>query len=88
MVKNKIRNNILKSKDLEYIKKHYGEAFMLLCRKLFPTIIDHEGKLKEIISEYFEPNKSLAEDIIGQDKTVEFTKFVFSKFNKDEQSVK
>lgn len=42
------------SKDeLKKIKKLYGERFMHLCRELFPTLLEEEGKLYEILSSTF-----------------------------------
>ena len=82
MLNNQTRNNIIKSEDLEYIKKHYGEDFMRLCRKLFPTILEQKGKLIKILTESFEPNKMLAKDIEEQGAEVGFANFVFKKFEK------
>ena len=52
------------NKDLEIIKKKYGENMMKLCRKLFPSILEEEGVLSKIILSNFYPNHNLYDDII------------------------
>ena len=64
--------------DLILIKKYYGEEMMHLCKKLFPTILEEEGKLFSILSEHFAYNKFLYEDIISQDMIISFTNFIYS----------
>ncbi len=59
--------------DLKYIKKHYGENFMHLCRTMFPTILEEEGLLSEIISSTFVPTRSLCDDL--KDKEEDFLTF-------------
>lgn len=49
--------------DLNRIKKKYGENFAHLCRELFPTILETEGLLPDIIESKFYPNKFLYDDI-------------------------
>ena len=39
--------------DLNRIKKKYGENFAHLCRELFPTILETEGLLPDIIENKF-----------------------------------
>ena len=52
------------SKELNRIKKLYGEKFMHLCRRLFPTILEQEGLLTQILEENFSTNsRTLGEDI-------------------------
>lgn len=53
----------MENKDLKFIKKQYGEDFMHLCRTLFPTILEKEGMLSDIISSKFAPSHSLYEDM-------------------------
>lgn len=45
--------------ELKQIKKRYGENFSHLCRQLFPTILENEGMLLEILTEHFEYNNFL-----------------------------
>lgn len=57
-------------KQLEKIKKKYGERFAKMCRARFSTILDEEGKLYEILESLFANNSdNLFEDI--QDSNVE-----------------
>lgn len=64
--------------DLKMIKKYYGEEMMHLCKKLFPTLLEEEGKLFSILSEHFAYNKFLYNDIINQDMVISFTNFIYS----------
>ena len=54
------------NKDLKFIKKHYGEDFAKLCRKLFPTLLEHPGLLATVVSTHIEPTKSLVADIVDE----------------------
>ena len=72
--------------DLKWIKKHYGEKMMHLCRKLFPVILEEEGVLPEILKEHFHPNKELAQDIMNDQAEAEFKAYVFSFLNQEEES--
>ena len=63
-------------KDLIWIKKHYGEKMMHLCRKYLFGVLETEGLLPKILNEHFEKNKSLAEDIILSGKEGDFRKNV------------
>ena len=49
---------------LKLIKKYYGQKMMHLCRELFPTILEVDGKLFEILSSKFYYNKFLYDDIV------------------------
>ncbi len=77
------------SQELKKIKKEYGENFMKLCRQLFPTILEEEGKLSEILSNSFANNsRTLYEDIISNNLQDEFQEFIYNNFqNKEEISV-
>ena len=68
----------IENQELKQIKKIYGEEMMHLCKKLFPTILEEEGKLFSILSEHFAYNKFLYEDIISQDMIISFTNFIYS----------
>ena len=66
----------MENADLKFLKKHYGEKFSHLCRELFPTILEKEGLLKDIISSRFAPSHDLYDDIIKvQD---EFKAYIYS----------
>lgn len=69
-----------KINDLAYIKKHYSESMMHLCRELFPSILQEEGKLVEILEKYFPHYKFLADDIVAQGKQNAFRSFVMRDF--------
>lgn len=63
--------------DYENLKKKYGEKFAKLCRTLFPTILEKEGLLSEIIESKFAPNKSLYEDITQDGNIAGFKDFIY-----------
>ena len=65
------------SKELKKIKKKYGEEFMHLCREIFPTILENEGELFEILTGVFSDNcKTLYEDITSEEAEQEFEQFI------------
>ncbi|MGN1200955.1 MAG: leucine-rich repeat protein [Candidatus Caccovivens sp.] len=61
---------------MDFLKKHYGEQFSHLCRELFPTILEQEGLLSEVISKKFAPTRSLAEDLVDQEEN--FKAYIYS----------
>ena len=69
----------MKDKEIEYIKKYYGEKFARLCRNLFPSILENEGELTKIIFSSFSPSRCLYDDIIKNNLLADFNSFVFSK---------
>lgn len=73
----------MKNKDLIWIKKHYGENMMKMCRLYFASILEEEGALISILEENFYEYKYLAEDILLQNQEKNFEKFIFSKFQKE-----
>ena len=64
--------------ELKKIKDKYGEKMMHLCRELFPTLLDNEGLLFNILSSNFAYSKFLYEDIIANNKVDEFEYFIYS----------
>ncbi len=66
--------------DLYYIKKKYGENMAHLCRKLFPTILEENGKLFSILKDHFDYNKNLYNDIIDNKIIAEFYHYIMSFF--------
>lgn len=54
----------MENKDLKFLKRHYGENFAHLCRRLFPTLLQQEGLVSKIISDRFGPSRSLYEDVL------------------------
>ena len=78
----------MKNKDLEIIKKYYGEDMSKMCRKLFPTILEVEGKLSNILLARFYPTRHLYEDIINNNKEKQFKNYIYSLFNVNSNLVK
>ena len=74
--------------DLKLIKKYYGENFMHLCKKLFPTILEENGTLYNIISNNFSHSKNLYNDLIEQDKVLEFKNYIYSYTKENDLIVK
>ena len=68
----------MENADLKWIKKHYGEKFSHLCRSLFPTILEKEGLLKQLISDYFLPSRELYDDIVNNNLTTPFKDYIYS----------
>ena len=67
------------SEELKKIKKIYGEKMMHLCRELFPSLLEYEGRVYEVLSSNFSENcRSLYDDLIAQDKKYDFKNFVYS----------
>ncbi len=66
------------NQDLKIIKKKYGENMAHLCREFFPTLLETEGLLLQLLLDNFEPNHDLYEDIIKQKKENEFKDFIYS----------
>ncbi len=70
------------SAELNKIKKTYGERFMKMCREYFPTILEKEGVLYEILTSSFADNsKTLYDDIKGNSLENNFKNHIYSKFN-------
>lgn len=68
------------SNELKKIKKVYGERFMHMCRGLFPTLLEHEGKLYGILTNTFSENcNDLYESISSEYLEEEFKSFIYSK---------
>lgn len=73
--------------DLKIIKKKYGEKMMHLCRTLFPTILEKEGKLSELILKLFNPSRSLYEDIVNNHLENEFQNYIYSNLDEEEKEL-
>ena len=72
------------NKDLKIIKKKYGEKMMHLCRELFPTLLEKEGLLSELLLEHFEPSRFLYDDIISNRLDIDFEDYIYSLVNIEE----
>ncbi len=66
------------NEDLKIIKKKYGEKMAHFCREFFPTLLEREGLLSNLMLQNFEPNHSLYADIIKQNKENVFKDFIYS----------
>ena len=72
------------NQDLKIIKKKYGEKMMKLCRELFPTILEEEGLLSQLMIDHFEPSQILYDDIISNGLKKEFKNFIYRLVNIEE----
>ena len=75
------------NKDLEIIKKYYGEKMMHLCRSLFPTILETEGLLSRLLLENFAPSKSLYYDIMKYHQEENFKNYIYSNLDFEQNKV-
>jgi len=72
--------------ELKKIKKVYGEDFAKLCRELFPTILEKEGLLFEILIEKFAPNKNMYTIMSTEDRKDKFQNWVIDYVNKNKNA--
>ena len=73
--------------DLKYIKKHYGEKMSHLCRRLFPSILEHPGLLYHLLTSHFYKSKSLYYDIVNEQKEDLFKEYIYSFLNEKKEEV-
>ena len=71
--------------DLKIIKKKYGEKMMHLCRELFPTLLETEGKLSELMLKLFNPSRYLYEDIVSNHLKLDFKDYVYSNLESTDE---
>jgi len=64
-------------KDLSKIKDKYGEDMMRLCRELFPTILEENGKLFELLSTHFAYSRNLYNDIVNNSLVDNFKNYIY-----------
>jgi len=64
--------------DLINIKEKYGEKMMHLCRTLFPTLLEKEGLLFNLIANKFAYSKILYKDIVANHLETEFKNYIYS----------
>lgn len=73
---------------LKKIKKTYGERFMKMCRTHFPTILEADDKLYEILQKNFsDTSEKLYEDIQKGKLEDRFVDFVFQKFEEETKQI-
>ena len=70
-------------KDLDKIKKLYGEDFAKkICRKYFSHILEREDfSFAEFLKSHFYPSKFLYEDLIKYDKATHFKNAIYGMLN-------
>ena len=76
------------NKDLEIIKKKYGENMMKLCRDLFPSILEEEGVLSKIILSNFYPNHNLYDDIMYNELENSFKNYIYNMIDVSKEQEK
>ncbi|MBR3116848.1 MAG: hypothetical protein IKF36_03125 [Bacilli bacterium] len=76
------------SYDLKMIKDKYGEKMMHFCRTLFPSLLEQEGLLFKILSEHFDYNRSLYDDIKEEFVEEEFKDYIYSFVDVETEKVK
>ena len=76
------------NKDLEIIKKKYGENMMKLCRKFFPSILEEEGVLSKIILSNFYPSHDLYDDIIYNELENSFKNYIYNMIDVSKEQEK
>ncbi len=75
------------AKDIVLLKKYYGEKFSRLCRDLFPSILEEEGKLFNIIDNHFAHSHNLYDDLITNDCLDDFKTYIYSFIFNNNKSV-
>ncbi len=74
------------SKELNRIKKLYGEKFMHFCRSIFPPLLEQEGLLTEVLKSTFATNsRTLYDDIVNNDLEEEFKNYIYSKIDVEKE---
>ena len=73
------------SPELKKIKKVYGEKFMKYCREYFPTILEKEGRLFEILEKSFSKNCTLSDDINTDELKEQLKDYIYSKIDVEDE---
>lgn len=76
------------NQDLINIKKYYGEEMMHLCRHLFPSLLEQEGLLFDLITTNFAYSKFLYDDIINNNLVNKFKNYIYSLVDLETKHVK
>ena len=71
--------------EYKILKRKYGEAFAKFCRQNFPTILEEDGRLSEILESRFTPSHYLFEDIVSQSKEANFKDYIMWLFLQNEE---
>lgn len=75
---------MLMNEELKHIKKIYGEEMMHFCRKNFPTILNEEGKLLDILKNNFNERKDLYDDLKKYELLHSFENYIDYIYNPKE----
>ena len=75
------------NEDLKIIKKRYGENMMKLCRELFPSLLEQEGLLSQLMLEHFVPSHELYNDIVNNGLNTAFKNYIYDISNIKEEKV-
>ncbi len=67
--------------ELKEIKKIYGEEMMHMCREMFPTILEQEGRLLSFLKERIAPTHSFASDVKAHHLEGNFKDWVYKQLN-------
>ncbi len=73
--------------EIKIIKKYYGEEFAHFARDSFPSILEDEGLLFELLKKHFDYNKELYNDIIHFELELQFKEFIYSLMEEKEELV-
>ena len=65
------------NEDLKVIKKKYGENMMKLCRENFPSLLEQEGLLSQLMLEHFVPSHELYDDIVNNGLDTDFKNYMY-----------
>ncbi|MDO5002730.1 MAG: hypothetical protein Q4E39_00670 [bacterium] len=65
------------NEDLKVIKKKYGENMMKLCREYFPSLLEQEGLLSQLMLEHFVPSHELYDDIVNNGLDTDFKNYMY-----------
>ena len=64
--------------DLKIIKKKYGEKMMHFCREFFPTLLEKEGLLSNLLLNNFNESHILYNDLVEHNLLGEFKEYIYS----------
>ena len=73
--------------DLIKIKKYYGESMMHLCKRLFPSILEQDNLLFNLLDSNFAPAKFLYDDIIDNKLEEDFKIYIYSLLVEEEEQI-
>ncbi len=71
--------------DLKWIKKHYSESLSHLCRREFPTLLETEGLLSEVLEKKFAHSKCLGDDLQDEDNLSAFKDIIYYEISDKEE---